>query len=74
MANIPNEPLTMLELLALVLMHAGMVDCDAGDAIPRRVFEELQARGLIGNTDTTPAGDVALFEWIEYSAALKAVA
>jgi hypothetical protein len=78
MPVVPNEPLTTLELLALVLAHGGAVECDAADAIPQRTWDELHERNLIvtardfdgdGQTDTTGAGDQALFEWIEYSAA-----
>jgi hypothetical protein len=83
MAAKPNEPLTELELLALALAHEGDAISDAADAIPDRVWEELDSRGLIMSwrggtadvvTDTTASGDAALFEWIEYFAAPKVVA
>ncbi|MFL5954824.1 MAG: hypothetical protein ACJ76I_12030 [Gaiellaceae bacterium] len=78
MARQPNEPLSELELLALALADARACDSDVAEAIPQRVWDELDDRNLIAtsrdwNTDSTEEGAIALHEWIEYLAGPKVV-
>lgn len=64
-----NESLNALELVALALASVGCTDSDAGDVVPQRVWEALHDRGFLAagddHTDTTPAGDAALFAGLE---------